>query len=126
MDKYDITKADIVLILILLIISFLPLLSYIDKSNGDSFTITLDNHKYGEYSLSNDTTFAIDGNIGEIDILVENGKVCIVETSCPKKICKKFGATSSVLKPIVCIPNKLIIEVNMNNPKEEKLDAILR
>ena len=44
-------------------------------------------------------------------ILVEKGQISVSEASCPDKICIQQGKISSSLKPIVCLPNKLMIVI---------------
>ena len=42
---------------------------------------------------------------------IQDGKVEIIEASCPDQICVKRGATRFTADPIVCLPNKLVITV---------------
>ena len=44
-------------------------------------------------------------------VLVENGSISMLSADCPDKLCVKQGAISHSGYPIVCLPNKVIIEV---------------
>ena len=42
-------------------------------------------------------------------VLVEKGKISVFEASCPDKICVNQGKISDSLKPIVCLPNRVMV-----------------
>ncbi|MBQ4629510.1 MAG: NusG domain II-containing protein [Clostridia bacterium] len=44
-------------------------------------------------------------------ILVENGRVSMVEADCPDKLCIKQGAITNGARPIVCLPNNVVIKI---------------
>ncbi len=44
-------------------------------------------------------------------IKVEKGRIRVSSASCPDKICVEQGYISDGLVPIVCLPNKLVIEI---------------
>lgn len=44
-------------------------------------------------------------------ILVENGSIRMQEASCPDAVCIRTGAITDSSKPIVCLPNHLIITI---------------
>lgn len=52
-------------------------------------------------------------NFNKIEI--ENGKIAITDADCPDKICVKTGWISEPGQSIVCLPHKLIIEIEGKN-----------
>ncbi len=78
---------------------------------------------YGNYAylLNIDKTLNVKGKMGEFIIRIENGKVWVLETNCPKKICKRLKI-HRVNDSIVCIPN--MIEIKIEGDEKEKLDGI--
>ena len=56
-------------------------------------------------------------------IQVKSGAICICEASCPDKICVGQGYISNSLVPITCLPNRLVIELKVNNAASD-IDAI--
>lgn len=44
-------------------------------------------------------------------ILVEQGRIRVSEAGCPDQVCVSQGFISDGTTPIVCLPNKLIIEI---------------
>ncbi len=44
-------------------------------------------------------------------VLVEPGRICVREAGCPDQVCVKQGFISDGTVPIVCLPNKLVIQI---------------
>lgn len=44
-------------------------------------------------------------------ILVENGRISMSKASCPDRICVNTGVITSSFLPVVCLPNKVIIQI---------------
>ncbi|MBQ4526896.1 MAG: NusG domain II-containing protein [Clostridia bacterium] len=64
-------------------------------------------HKIDLTRVSKPYTLEMDGNI----ILVEKGQISIVEADCPDKLCIKQGAIQDGARPIVCLPNNVVIKI---------------
>ncbi len=54
-------------------------------------------------------------------IQVNHNEISIIEASCRDKVCINTGKINNGTVPIVCLPNKVIIEINSN--EEQKIDA---
>lgn len=44
-------------------------------------------------------------------IMIENGKVSVIDANCPDKICVEHKEIDSVGETIICLPHKLIVEI---------------
>lgn len=71
-------------------------------------------------------TIRIDGTNGAYNILqVSDGRIGVVEASCPDKLCVKQGFIANDLMPVTCLPNHLVIQVVDGEDKINKeLDGI--
>ena len=59
--------------------------------------------------------FTIEGGSGETnDVRAEKGRIRITSASCPDKICVHQGWIENGVVPIVCLPNKITIEIRGN------------
>lgn len=47
----------------------------------------------------------------ENTVSVENGRICVSHATCPDQVCVHQGWISNGVVPIVCLPNRLIIEI---------------
>lgn len=60
-------------------------------------------------------TFTVETPDGGYNVVsVEQGRICVVEASCPDGVCVDTGWISDGLIPIVCLPNELVIRFEGN------------
>lgn len=43
-------------------------------------------------------------------VFIENGRICIINADCPDNTCVHMGWLESEAMPIVCLPNRLVIQ----------------
>ena len=58
-----------------------------------------------------------DGAGGSNTILVEQGRIRVIEANCPDQVCVRQGAISGGYVPIACVPHGLVIDIL--NPEDE-------
>lgn len=56
-------------------------------------------------------TFEVKSLGGKNTVSVKKGEIGIVEANCPDQICVKQGCIHNGYKPIVCLPHRLVIEI---------------
>ena len=66
-----------------------------------------------EYTLSSP-------NGGSNTIVVQDGRICVSQATCPDQVCVNQGWVNTDATPIVCLPNQLVIQVKGG---EQDLDA---
>lgn len=59
--------------------------------------------------------FTIDGEIGTNVIAVEPGRIRVQEADCPDQVCVNQGWQADGVLPIVCLPNKLVIQLTASD-----------
>ncbi len=92
------------------------------QDRGHVCTITINDKEMYRLSLYEDKEIHVRGPIGETRIMVENGSVWITDAPCPQKICQKMGKINRTGEMIVCIPNKVIIQVESGD--DQAIDGI--
>ena len=111
-----IKKADIILFILILaaglIVSFLPLA-------GDT---------YGIYDLNKDQTVEITqeteaGTITNL-LIIENGQCRMEQASCHNQICVNHSPIDSRGEVIVCLPNRVVVEIVGDSGKGGDVDVI--
>lgn len=110
-------KMDIVIIVVLIISSFIPHFIYSSvgsKNNKNLYaTIKVDGEIHNTIDLptTSEEKFIIQTENGTNTILVNNNEVNIVYADCKDELCVKQGSISKIGKTLICLPNKLIIEI---------------
>ncbi len=68
----------------------------------------------GTYPLNaaQSVTLPLDSSYGHNKLVIENGAVRMLEASCPDQVCVHTGAISKPGQTIVCLPNRVVIEIS--------------
>ncbi|SHF10395.1 NusG domain II-containing protein [Alkalibacter saccharofermentans] len=113
-------KKDLVLMAVVLIIAVIGLLfSHIYSSDAADLkvVITIDGEVFREIPLTKDTNeeIRVEQN-GDVNIvIIDSGVVRIVEATCPDQICVHTTPADENGEMIVCLPNRVIVEVTRND-----------
>ena len=139
-----ITKADIILAVVLLILGLgSPFLLRADSDAKSRVVITVDGEKAGSYTLSEDRILALteEGlkDLGKKNvhalpkeeeaeeilnlIVIEDSSVKVTEATCKGGDCIKMGTIRREGEVIACLPHKLLISVAGGG---EAPDAIIK
>ena len=108
-----IKKADIALFFIILILGLmLSWVSLTSDLSGDKVLVTVDNKDYGIYNLYEDQDIEIVQDNGHTNhITIKDGMVSMAYSTCKNQVCVNAGAISETRDSIVCLPNKVMIEI---------------
>jgi len=112
MVRRYVTRADVVLIVTLLLVSGVTL-GYLTRFGfaGKHTVVEVDGHRVLELPLDRDVTTSVHGPLGETVIAVEDGTVRIVSSPCPHGYCVRMGRLRFAGETAVCVPNHVIVTI---------------
>ena len=85
--------------------------------------VTVDGEFYGTYSLKKDQIVEIVVNEEVTNVLqIKNGKADMIKADCPDLLCVHQRAISNQNETIVCLPNKVVVEIV--GGKKTELDSV--
>lgn len=119
-------RNDIILAAIVLFLAAAGLL-YMNyaKVSGDMVIIKVDGEIYKKLPLNKDATVKIEGVRGGTNVLViKDGHADMIDASCPDKLCVDQRDIQNDGETIVCLPNKVIVEIESS--KESEVDAVVK
>ena len=96
-----------VALLVLLAASF-----FLNGEKGAEVQVTIDGEVYGTFSLSEnqEIPIMIDGVTTNL-LVIKDGKADMTEADCPDMLCVHQRAVSKNNESIVCLPNKVVVQV---------------
>ena len=107
-----IKKADIFLFFILLAAGlFISWASLTAGGEGEKVLVTVGGETYGVYDLAEDRQICVEQNGHTNYITIESGLVSMVYSDCANQICVNTGAVSLAGESIVCLPNRVMVEI---------------
>ena len=105
-------KNDIILAAVLVVIAALIwLFIYMARSEGAYVLVTVDGEVFGEYPLDTDTEIRRGDDESYNILVIKDGSAAITEASCPDKLCVNQGKISYDGQSVICLPNKVVVEV---------------
>ncbi|MDD7719579.1 MAG: NusG domain II-containing protein [Eubacteriaceae bacterium] len=117
-----IKKADIVLFLILVALGIaVTVMSLNGAEDGSVVQVSVDGKTYGVYSLNKNQTIEIKQDKSINKITIKDGHVQMSDSTCKNQICVKTGEISNTSQSIVCLPNKVMVEIVRG---EAQFDAV--
>lgn len=120
--KIEIKKKDWILIVLIIIIAGCSYLMHhlLQGTGSGQVVVKINGAIEGVYDLNDDQEISL--NDGSNILIIDNGKADMIEADCPDKLCVDQRAISKNNESIICLPNKIIVEIESTS--ESQLDAM--
>jgi hypothetical protein len=125
--KKRLGKNDLIFI-VLLAAALAALLLYVNLAGsgaGAFVQVTVDGAAYGTYPLSvrQEVDIVIDGVTTNV-LIIEDNRADMVDADCPDRLCVHQKAISKNNETIVCLPNKVVVQIT--GGEESEFDSIAK
>lgn len=109
-------KNDMYLIVFIILVgTFIFLYINLNKEEGDTALVYYEDNLILSIDLNINDTYVVEGLLGDVEIEVNDKKVRVVKENSPRNICSKEGYISDSSKPLICLPNKIVIKIVGSN-----------
>ncbi|MCD6081434.1 NusG domain II-containing protein [candidate division WOR-3 bacterium] len=103
--------ADYVLVVILLAVSLYLFANQRATYQPRYGVIYLNGKPYYRFYLNKNQIIKVDGPLGSSYVEVKDGRVRMLQSPCPLKLCMKQGWVDKPGSVIICVPNRIVIEL---------------
>ena len=106
-------RNDLLLLIGILIIAVIyGILRLSLMSDGDKVNVIRDGEITAVYPLKEDLSVTLFGENGWVnELVIKDGSACVSKANCPDKICAQHRPVRKSGETIVCLPHKLVIEI---------------
>lgn len=125
------TKGDKVLVIVLIVFSLL-FAYYMSTVNNNLekkyISIQINGEEINTIEFSDDIigeTYVLETEFGRNVLQFGDGEVRIIEASCPDQLCVKQGKIGQVGQLLVCLPNRLVVEIKANDAINDDIDSFV-
>ena len=103
-------KNDWILVTVILVLAGVGFLIYtnLGRQSAGIVKVTVDGELFGIYSLEKEQEIKINDTNR---MIIKDGQADMIEADCPDQICVDHKTISKNKETIVCLPNKVIIEI---------------
>lgn len=98
------------------------------RATGEAQRVVIEKGRQTVYTaeLNVDQTFSVEGPLGPTVIQISDGRVRVLSSPCPAKVCIRTGEIHHPGQLLACVPNGLIVRVDGDAPREDAIDLISR
>ena len=124
-----IKKGDIIISLALLLLSLLMSFGISNskpKTSGKILRVEQNSKLYGEYPLDIDREVVFDDGVHFNKIVIKDGKAYMDEANCRDQICTHMREISMNGETIICLPNRVFLEVVDPENENDDIDKVSR
>ena len=107
------------IIIIILIVGILLLFRFINKQQANTAIVYHGSEIVLKIDLNIDNEYIVNGDNGDVVIKVLDKKIKVLQENSPYHLCSKQGYISNSGESIICLPNRIIIEL----PKNDDVDT---
>lgn len=122
-----VSRNDVIFMAVLIVIAAAVFFffSAMGKESGAYVLVTIDGEAYGTYSLKTEQEIPItqDGVTTNV-LVIKDGFADMTEADCPDKLCVHQRAISKNNETIVCLPNRVVVQVM--GSEESGFDSIAK
>lgn len=105
-------KNDIILIALVLSAALLIWLGLVlFRESGEYVLVSRDGAELARYPLDTDLQVELSDNGGYNTLIIHDGTAHISDASCPDKLCVNQGSIEFSGQSIICLPNRLVVEI---------------
>lgn len=120
-------KRDIIFIGVLLVVALIAffVVDKFIKKDGNKVVIKVDGEIVKIVNLTDTNNIIVNGYDGGTNtVVIENGTVYMTEADCPDKICVNTGKISKIGETIVCLPHRVVVEIQGEVSRSDSDDSI--
>ena len=125
-------KRDIIFIGVLLVVALIAffVVDKFIKKDGNKVVIKVDGEIVKIVNLPDTNNIIVNGYDGGTNtVVIENGTVYMTEADCPDKICVNTGKISKIGETIVCLPHRVVVEIQgevSQSDSDDSIDSVVK
>ena len=125
-------KRDIIFIGVLLVVALIAffVVDKFIKKEGNKVVIKVDGEIVKIVNLTDTNNIIVNGYDGGTNtVVIENGTVYMTEADCPDKICVNTGKISKIGETIVCLPHRVVVEIQgevSQSDSDDSIDSVVK
>lgn len=119
-------KNDIIMIIVLFVCgAIIAMALLLTRHEGNQVVVSVDGKEIAAFPLDKDITYEIDGyEGGHNTLIIKDGVAYMSDASCPDHLCMGMGKISRNGQSIICLPNRVVVEIRGTDGDEPEYDAI--
>lgn len=126
MNKAD--KIFIVIVVLVSILAYVPLFLHdrINKDKQKEVVVDYKNQEVLRESLTKNAVYTLQGTLGEVTIEVQDEAVRVEKETSPYHLCSIQGWVEESGRPIICLPNEMVVQIEASDASDAGVDTVIQ
>lgn len=125
MNKAD--KICIGLILICSLLFYVPLYMFAQNTHGKKeVVVSYKDKEILRKDLKENNVYTVKGTLGKVQVEVKDEKVRVEKETSPYHLCSIQGWVDAPNRPIVCLPNNIVVLIESGKDTNEDVDTVIQ
>lgn len=126
MNKAD--KIFICLVVISALLMYIPLFVQDQQNRHKQKEVVVQyrNEEVLRVDLDKDENYQVQASLGMVEIEVKDGAVRVEKETSPYHLCSIQGWVKDAGRPIICLPNELVVQIETSQTGEDDVDTVIQ
>lgn len=126
MNKAD--KIFIALIVFVACFLYIPSLwsTYRNQNKQKEVVVSYKDKEVLRADLAINHLYKVKGTLGEVDVEIKDKRVRVEKETSPNNLCSIQGWVKDANRPIVCLPNNIVVQIETNDMNENDVDVVIQ
>lgn len=126
MNKAD--KIFIAMIFIVSLLFYVPLFveDWMNKDKPKEVVVNYKSEEVLREDMRVDGTYVVKGTLGDVEIEVKDEAVRVEKENSPYHLCSIQGWVEDTGRPIICLPNEIVVQIEAGEDTENGVDTVIQ
>ena len=126
MNKAD--KLFIMIVAICACLLYVPLVwsAYRDAGRDKDVVVSYKDREILRKSLALNDVYTVKGTLGDVQVEVKDKRVRVEKENSPYHLCSIQGWVEDANRPIVCLPNNIVVQIEASDTDSDDVDTVIQ
>ena len=126
MNKAD--KLFIMIVAVCACLLYVPLVwsAYRDAGRDKEVVVSYKDREILRKSLALNDVYTVKGTLGDVQVEVKDKRVRVEKENSPYHLCSIQGWVEDANRPIVCLPNNIVVQIEAGDVRDDDVDTVIQ
>ena len=126
MNKAD--KLFIMIVAVCACLLYVPLIwsAYRDAGREKEVVVSYKDREILRKSLALNDVYTVKGTLGDVQVEVKDKRVRVEKENSPYHLCSIQGWVEDANRPIVCLPNNIVVQIEAGDVRDDDVDTVIQ
>lgn len=126
MNKAD--KIFIAMVFIGSLLFYVPLFieDWMNKDKPKEVVVNYKSEEILREDMRKDGTYVVKGTLGDVEIEVKDEAVRVEKENSPYHLCSIQGWVEDTGRPIICLPNEIVVQIEAGEDTDNGVDTVIQ